>query len=194
AAELKPDDLQIKDEHARIQTEQRKPGHIAARLGAAIDQKPDDPQRWIARGRFYAEQGEHKKADADFAQAASLTPDELNRFLEAGWWVAGPYPEKLASACPPERNPDPSRPVAAVGGTTPLTWKSVPTGNHQMVDFRAAFPLSHPSAAYALNYVFAKEERTATLLVGGKQDARVWLNGRLVHEASSAQTWFYGLH
>ena len=71
----------------------------------------DDPLPWIHCGRWYAERGQHEKADADFVKAASLTPNELNKFLEAGWWVVGPYPAELKEFCPPELDPDPSRPV-----------------------------------------------------------------------------------
>ena len=91
---------------------------------------PADRQLLIARGRFHAECGEHQKADADFARAASLAADELNGFLEAGWWVAGPFPADLKTACPPERDPDPSRPIAAVGSATPLSWRSVSADTH----------------------------------------------------------------
>jgi tetratricopeptide (TPR) repeat protein len=164
-----------------------------ADFAKAVELKPNDPQLWIARGRYFSERGEHQKADADFARAAALTPDELNRFLEAGWWVAGPYPEALKTACPPEHDPDPSRPVAAADGAKALPWKRIPTGNHQMVEFRPVFSNARPISAYALNYVFSPEERTALLLVGGNRDVRVWLNGRLVYEAAPAATWTYDL-
>ena len=156
--------------------------------------QPADRQLLIARGRFHAERGQHQEANAEFARAASLTADELNSFLEAGWWVAGPYPADLKTACPPERDPDPSRPIAAAGSATPLSWRSASADTYGMVDFRAAFANSQPSSAYALNYVFANEERTALLRVGGNRDVRVWLNGQLVYEAAPAQTWAYDLH
>ena len=107
--------------------------------------------------------------------------------------MAGPYPADLKTACPPERDPDPSRPIAAAGSATPLSWRSASADTYGMVDFRAAFANSQPSSAYALNYVFANEERTALLRVGGNRDVRVWLNGQLVYEAAPAQTWAYDL-
>src|SRR5262249_19205982 len=91
-------------------------GHAGLeQLEKALQAKGDDPRLWIARGRYLAWRGEHKKADADFAKAASLTPHELNKFVEAGWWVAGPYPADMKAPCPPELEPEPSKPVAAVG-------------------------------------------------------------------------------
>ncbi|HUG89691.1 MAG TPA: hypothetical protein VML55_02585, partial [Planctomycetaceae bacterium] len=86
-----------------------------------VDLAGDDPLPWIQRGRWYAEHGQQEKADADFAKAAGLTPNELNKFLEAGWWVVGPYPQALAEFCPPEIDPDPSRPVYAIDPTSGLS-------------------------------------------------------------------------
>jgi tetratricopeptide (TPR) repeat protein len=89
----------------------------------AIKIAPREPALWLGRGRAFAELGRYAEADAAFAQAATLTPDELDRFIQAGWWVVGPYPQNLQFFCPPEKDPDPSRPVAAVenrggGGAT----------------------------------------------------------------------------
>jgi serine/threonine protein kinase/tetratricopeptide (TPR) repeat protein len=75
---------------------------------------PDDCRPWIARGRYFIEHGQPQKADADFAKGASLTPNELNKFIQAGWWVVGPYPDKLDIPYPPEKDPDPSRPVEPI--------------------------------------------------------------------------------
>ncbi|MGH7221823.1 MAG: tetratricopeptide repeat protein, partial [Gemmataceae bacterium] len=111
----------------------------------------------------------------------TLKPDELDRFVQAGWWVVGPYPEHLPLSCPPEKTPDPSRPVAALGRTEFLRWQSAPTDPAGAVHLRLIFNADHISV-YALTYVYAPEERTATLLAGGDDRLRVWLNGRLVHE------------
>jgi|GEM_PF-860572 len=148
---------------------------------AAIKRAPQQTALWLARGRAFAQLGQPNKADADFAKVASWTPDELNTFIEAGWWVVGPYPEDLKLPCPPEKNPDPSRPVATADGSKELRWQSAPTGLHGRVDLQPIFNADH-SSVYALTYVYSPDERTATLLVGGDDLVRVWLNGRLVHE------------
>src|SRR5262249_17560679 len=162
-----------------------------AEFQAAIDLRPEDATFWIARGRFHAERGDHKKADADFAKAASLTPDELNKFIEAGWWFPGPYPEDLKAACPPEKNPDPSKPVAAGTGQGDaaklLPWRSAPTDNpHGVLWLHYLFNHAPRISTYALTYVYSPGERTTTLHVGGTTQVRVWLNGRLVFEAAPA--------
>ena len=92
--------------------------------------------------------------------------------------------------CPPEVDPDPSQPVHTIDPKTglseqPVAWRSVPTGEAGRVDLRAAFNADHFSA-YALNIIYSPDERSATLWVGGDDHVRVWLNGRLVHEASPA--------
>ena len=152
---------------------------------AAVKVAPREPVIWLARARNFAQLGQHEKADADFAKAAALTPDELNKFLESGWWVVGPYPEDLKLPCPPEKNPDPSQPVAAVGSATELRWRHAPTEQDGHVWLRAIFNAQHISA-YALTYVYSPDERSATLMVGGGDGVRVWLNGRLMHETSRA--------
>ncbi len=97
-----------------------------ADLQKAVDLAGADPLPWIHRGRWYAERGEHEKADADFAKAASLTPNELNKFLEAGWWVVGPYPPNVDEFCPPEIDPDPSKPADCPATGTKSTAPQVP--------------------------------------------------------------------
>ena len=112
-----------------------------------------------------------------------MTPDELNQFLEAGWWVVGPFPKTLMTPCPPEHDPDPARPVPAADGAATLPWRPVATGPRGDVDLLAVFNANDISA-YALTYVYSPDERTATLLIGGDDRVRVWLNGRPIHETT----------
>src|SRR5205823_5953904 len=128
AVAVRPSELEIWFARAHVFLQLGQHDRAEADFAKVLELKPDDPRLWIERGRYFAERGDHKRADADFAKAASLTPDELNKFIEAGWWVAGPYPENLKTACPPEKNPDPSRPVAAGPGQGDLAnkvqWRS----------------------------------------------------------------------
>jgi choice-of-anchor C domain-containing protein len=158
---------------------------------AAVQMAPHDPALWLARGRTFAQLGQHAKADADFAKAATLTPEELDRFPQSGWWAIGPYPEDLKLFCPPENDPDPSRPVAAVGRAEQLHWQPAPTEANGLVNLWPILNAGHV-AAYALTYVSSPDERTATLLVGGGDRVRLWLNGRLVHQTNRSG-WSWGL-
>ncbi|HKB38294.1 MAG TPA: tetratricopeptide repeat protein, partial [Gemmataceae bacterium] len=176
-------------EHAKAQAE----------LDQAIKLKPDDVRLRIARGRFHAERGDHKKADTDFAKAATLTPQELNKFLEAGWWVVGPYPGDPKTSHPLEKNPDPSKPAAALASPAGIwsgtrAWQFAPTvAPYGRVNLGATFGNSANVSAYALTYITSPDERSAMLLVGGGDAVRLWLNGRLVHEMPQAHGWWVGL-
>ncbi|HMF15668.1 MAG TPA: hypothetical protein VKE98_00605, partial [Gemmataceae bacterium] len=154
-----------------------------ADFAKAVALNPKDARPWIERARYFAERGRDKEADADFTRAAAVT-DNLNRFIEAGWWVVGPYPEEMALPCPPEKDPNPSRPVAAVGNSPALVWHSTSTGDFGFVDLRSVFKGDHLSS-YAMAYVYSPKECSATLLVGGDDAVRVRINGRLVHEMSA---------
>ena len=120
-----------------------------AQWQAALKIAPREPALWLARGHVFAQLGQHDKADAAFAKAAALPPEELDRFPQAGWWVIGPYPEDLKLPCPPEKDPDPSGPVAAFGGLEELHWRPASTDWDGRVDLRAIFNADHISA-YAL--------------------------------------------
>jgi hypothetical protein len=148
-------------------------GRVAADVGQALRRKPADPRALVEAGRVMAELGAHPEADAVFARAAALTPGEPGRFLEAGWWVVGPYPDRLDLPCPPEFNPDPSRPVAAVGRAAELTWKTVPTTAHTAaVTLRATVGDARNVTYYALALVYADRDRTASVHLRTGDDAR----------------------
>ncbi len=146
-----------------------------------------EARRLIDLGRREAEQGLADEAAAHFARAAGLAPDDPQLFLDSGWWVVGPYREGLAERCPPESDPDPSRPVAGVapddGGPAPrLRWRSMMTHPGGGVSFAGAFEPEEHVAAYALAEVWSTADRDAVLSIGSDDLARVWLNGALVHE------------
>ena len=86
-----------------------------------------------------------------------------------------------------------ARPVASADGSAALVWRAVETGEYGRVDLRAVFNADHISA-YALTYVASPDERTATLMVSGDDQVRVWLNGRLVYEMTQFRYahWDFG--
>jgi tetratricopeptide (TPR) repeat protein len=174
-------DMALKRARTYVRLDQ--PKKAEGSFQSAITARPNNADVWIARGRTFAELGWKDRADADFTKAAALTPEELDRFPQAGWWVIGPYNKDLTVPCPPEKDPDPSRPVARIRKSEQLHWRPAPTEPNGRVDLRTIFNVDHGSA-YALTYVYSPEERTATLLVGGDDRVRVWLNGRLVHETN----------
>ena len=161
---------------------------MTADLRRAQQLKGDDPSTWIETGRTLAEQGEHKGADAAFARASILGKGELNRFLVAGWWVVGPYPESIQLPGPPEANPDPSRPAAALGQQGKLKWQSLSTfPENGSIDTSAISGGEQRNASfYYLAYVDAERDRTATLNFRTGGEARIWVNGRIAFDGIAA--------
>src|SRR5262249_40216518 len=138
-----------------------RPAGIAGDLFAElVKRRPNNLDLLLAHGRYLIEAGDSRGADAAFTAAAKLTPNELNRFLAAGWWVVGPYLANLTVPFAPERNPDPSRPVAAGSGPGELRWHSVTPGADGSIDLKSvAGPESW--SAYALALVYSPVERSA---------------------------------
>ena len=187
AIALRPNDLDLWLTRARVFARLGRKDRMAADLAKAQGLEPGRPRPWIETGRILAELGEHPRADAAFARASALGKGELNQFLEAGWWVAGPYPEPLDRACPPEIDPDPSRPVAAVGERPALTWQAVPAlPNTGRLEIGTVLAGNQNVSFYALAYVHADRDRTASLLLRTAADARLWVNGRLAFAGFSA--------
>jgi tetratricopeptide (TPR) repeat protein len=187
AVALRPDDPGVWQTRARLFVKLGRMEQAAADLVHAQTLKTADPKSWVETGRVLAEMGEHDKADAAFTRAAALSGGELNRFLEAGWWAAGPYPEQIDLPCPPEVNPDPSKPVAAVGRVGDLKWQTVsidsPSGEIKLGPVSAG---ARNATFYSLAYVYADRDRTASLYVRTATDMRLWVNGSLVLDGFGA--------
>ncbi len=161
-----------------------------ADLAEAARRKPDDPRPWVARGRLLAGRGYGPGADAAYARAAGLAPGRLDPFLEAGWWVAGPYPDDMNLPQPPEENPDPARPVEGETGS-PLRWKPacVNEDRNLRLDLLAGRP---GSSVYAMTHLASDRERTAMLCFSGGDRVRVWLNGRVVFDGDQPHAYHLG--
>jgi serine/threonine protein kinase/Flp pilus assembly protein TadD len=181
AAALRPMDADVWLTRGRIYARLGRKDRMAADLLQAQQLKGDDPRPWVETGRLLAEQGEHERADVAFTRAAVLGKGELDRFLESGWWVVGPYPEPLDLPCPPEAGPDPSKPVAAVGRADNLKWQAVSTTPvYGDINFGHDVVGAPNASFYALAYVYADRDRTASLWLSAGSDKRLWVNGQLV--------------
>jgi tetratricopeptide (TPR) repeat protein len=187
AVTIRPDDPEVWLARARVFTRLGQKDRAVADLDRALQLGSDGPRSWVEVGRTLAYLGEHPKADAAFARAAALAPGEPSRFLEAGWWAVGPYPDDLSLPCPPEKVPDPSKQVPAVGRVADLKWKRLPA--HRVssgVDLNPIIGGAKNVTAYALSYVHAERDRAAELLLYAGDDARLWLNGRVVFDGFAA--------
>lgn len=180
AVTLHPDDADVWLTRSRVFGKLGQNDRMAADLLRAQQLKGADPRTWVETGRMLAERGESEKADDALARASVLGKGELNRFLEAGWWVVGPYPDRMDMPCPPEINPDPSKPVSAVGDKRELKWQAVGSSPHTgHIQWPYSMGGKSKASSYALTYVYADRDRTAALHLWPKFDARVWVNGQV---------------
>jgi WD40 repeat protein/serine/threonine protein kinase len=155
----------------------------------AADPRSDD---FRLRAEVFAGQGEWDKAAADFRRCLALD-GKAGPWFQTGWWVVGPYPDDLGAAYPPEDDPDPFQPVAALlrdyspepsapRDGTDRRWRATDADAREFVDLGALFDHAEHISAYALLRVFCGERREAAVLLGSDDGVRLWLNGKLVHE------------
>jgi WD40 repeat protein/serine/threonine protein kinase len=151
------------------------------------ERRPRDARLWVERARALIRQGRAEPADAALAHAAGAAGSDLQVFLDHGWWVIGPYPSNLRASYPPESGPDPSQPVSSVPimpreAPAVLHWQDPDPGFNDFEDALATPPDAADFSAYALVHVYTREQRPATLAIGGVNPMRVWLNERLIYE------------
>src|SRR5262249_20321300 len=139
------------------------------------------------RGKLLAERGDGPAADVAYARAAQLAPGRLDPFLEAGWWVVGPYAEDMSTSQAPEIEPDPSRAVAGESGA-PQRWKPAAVTQGRYIHLWP-FAGRTASSVYALTHIASDHDRTALLCIGGGDQLRVWMNGRLVLDSTQPTTY-----
>ena len=170
AVALRPNEVDLWLTRARVFARLGRTDRMAGDLAKAQGLEPGRAQPWIEAGRFLAELGDHTQADAAFARASSLGKGELNQFLEAGWWVAGPYPEPFDRTCLSEKDPDPSRPMDIGGGSHALKWQAVSTTpNTGHIELGMVGGGNQTVSFYALTYVHADRDRTASLLLRARE-------------------------
>jgi serine/threonine protein kinase/formylglycine-generating enzyme required for sulfatase activity/tetratricopeptide (TPR) repeat protein len=159
-------------------------------LTRAIERQPESPRAYPIRAEFYMRLGEWTKAEADLRRFGALKPNHLAPWYQSGWWVVGPYPEDLRASYPPEKDPNPFRPVAAVplpGADdkkvpADLRWRTATADARGFIDLGALFDQAEHISAYALTRIYCPDKRPATILLGSDDTVRLWLNGRMMHE------------
>lgn len=114
------------------------------------------------------------------------------RGMALEFWVVGPFSPDLAKSYPLEKEADPARPVAVdkAVGISPwdkagdkLTWAARQADGRGYLDLRNIFQRDKTSA-YVLTYVYAPREQKVKMLCGSGGAMRVWIDGKLVHEAT----------
>jgi hypothetical protein len=73
----------------------------------------------------------------------------------------------------------------------PSVWKPAAVNQDRVVNL-GAFAGRPASSVYALTHLASHHERTASLCVSGRDQLRVWMNGRLVFDSPQSNTFRHG--
>ncbi len=144
----------------------------------ALKAHPEDARAWVEYGRMLAAHGRDTDVDAAFLHAAKLAPGDFESYL-SHWWIIGPFAFDIRAMEAPQNRPDPSHPIPA---PTPRHWRLVQADPDGMVDLAELFSPSERISAYALTYLYTREERELAISLSADDFVRVWLNGKLVFE------------
>ena len=113
---------------ARLLAQQGLKDRAEADVAAAEKLTSGDPRAWVRHGLLLARARSFEAADRAFARAAALAGGRLAPFIEAGWLVAGPYPEDLRTASDPGPTWQTANPATSSSSgtrtTSPASWAS----------------------------------------------------------------------
>jgi WD40 repeat protein len=140
-----------------------------------------DPRDQAARRRRAAlltVRGDGDRAAADLAELARQSGDQAAPWFDGGWWLC--RCGDLAADALPDTIPDPARP-RPVPAEKALTFQRLET------DVNGNVELGLHADVCAVSWVYARGAREAALLLGPGIDARLWLNGQLVHPGGAAE-------
>jgi WD40 repeat protein/serine/threonine protein kinase/tetratricopeptide (TPR) repeat protein len=146
-------------------------------LDRRLSEEPPRPADLRFRAEIHARRGAWEQAAADWDRAAALPRGAADPWFEAGWWVAGPFPESATALPRTGTEPDPLRPAGASA-----FWQPAAPGADGCLDFAALFPQARVGSACALVRVYSPREQEAAALIATGGGGRCWLNGRLLTE------------
>lgn len=102
------------------------------------------------------------------------------------WAVIGPFANAdakgLTAVYAPETELDMTKSYDGVGGKA--SWKLVTTGDDGKLDFLPLYDTKENVTAYALAIVKSAKDLACEMLLGSDDGVRVWLNGKMIHEAA----------
>ena len=114
-----------------------------------------------------------------------LTLNPAAPWVSLAAWVSGPYPEDLKAPEAPERDAGagPDGPLKqAAGRYASPRWHQIPLTSTGLIHFSQLYDAAEHISAYALWRVYSPQRSQVSIHVGPDDQARVWLNGRIVHE------------
>ena len=145
--------------------------------------------------------------DDDSAPVHTLGPEGFVR----NWLIAGPFPNPETAAPLPDGSSylayyedylqtlgGESGAVISAGESVPYRTKDgaelqartmqVHAGENGIVDIRKLFEETDYKAVYAFCYIRSGKARSVDCLFGSNDDAKVWINGRLVHQVAAGRS------
>ena len=96
------------------------------------------------------------------------------------FWTVGPFPDDPRKDFGPETKTSEKESYDGPKNAK-LTWQPRSTEPNGYLDLGALFGKDKTSA-YAMTYVFSPKEQQATMQIGGDDQLRAWINGKMVHE------------
>jgi hypothetical protein len=163
-------------EDQRILVHDASQGYLAARAPAAlplvnrrVNSGAINPADLRLRAEIRASRGELEQAAADASKLLALENDRA--WLVLRGWVAGPYPADLGTSIP-KAVPD---------------WRLLPFGSHGFVDLRSMSDDDEQISAFVMFEVYSSARQPVAILLGPVDKARLWLNGKQIHESLVAR-------
>jgi putative membrane-bound dehydrogenase-like protein len=111
---------------------------------------------------------------------------ESLRGLALDFWVVGPFGDDLKKAYPPEDKLDLQAEYTGDKGAK-VKWQPAQAEGDGFLNLKAIFNRDNASA-YALTHVYSAKAQKAQMLLGSDDTVRVWLNGTMVHEYTTARS------
>jgi WD40 repeat protein len=184
-----PDGLRLAtaSEDHKIRIFDATPGYVRARSPQCLPtlerRHPENAPTsmdWQLRAEIHARQGEWDASAECVRQRMSLDPQL--RWCVVGGWVAGPHPADLSERPPPHAL-GPQDPVATADDRPRIEWLPVLLDGNGHVNFGEMFDGAPNISACAQLRIYSAGHQDVTVLLGSDDGARLWLNGRSIHEA-----------
>ncbi|MFO0869626.1 MAG: protein kinase [Pirellulales bacterium] len=143
---------------------------------------PDNDHKGLLRALALSHQHEWDRADEILRQLPDDRRQEFNK-LFLPFWSVGLYPDSLDASYPPETNPNPSQPVAAVGANgvpapdRKLAWTTVAPDEDQRI--RLGY---ERGCYYLLSRVWSPTDQQVVFKFGDDDAMKLWVNGEVLFQ------------
>ena len=138
----------------------------------------------LLRAEIEARQGEWERAVADWTAATGPKAPAAPRWFEAGWWVAGTFPEATPGDVTPPAPPWEEGP----GRRAAPCWRPAAASANGGLDLAGLFPRSAGGAVHVLTRVYSPCEQAVAALVGSSGPWTLQHDGRLLRDAVCGRT------